>query len=188
MDPISHVLFPALILLAVNIDSKKVFSLLPLAIVPDLDGFFGLWAHRVVFHNFIFVLLIPFIIFLIIRYKFPEKLNYVYIGWFFLISHLVLDLESGFAFFWPFSMKAPYFSFEITTDTTGLIPKLFFDFNYGITSRAPEYTGEGSFLTPATSLILVLVFLSLFMNRKQVLNFFKDFKKFLLEKLSILKK
>jgi len=188
MDPVFHAVIPALVLLSVNIDSKKVFALLPLALTPDLDGFFGLWAHRVVFHNFIFVLLVPLIILLIVRKKFPEKLSFVYVGWFYLISHLILDLQGGFAFLWPFSSKAPYFSFEITTNTTGLIPRLFFDVNTGIASRAPEYSGEGSFLTPTASLILILLFLSVFMNRSGVLNFVKDFKKFSLEKLSSLKK
>ncbi len=187
MDPVFHVIIPALVMLAVNIDSRKVFLLLPIALTPDLDGFFGLWAHRVVFHNFIFVILIPLIIFLFVRKKYPEKLSFVSIGWFYLISHLVLDLQGGFAFFWPFSSKAPYFSFEITTDTTGLIPRLFFHLNTGIASKAPEYTGEGSFLTPTASLILILIFLSVFMNRKEVFSFVKNFKKFLLEKLSLLK-
>jgi len=182
MDPVTHALIPALILLALNTNSKKVFSLLPLAIFPDLDSFFGLWAHRVVFHNFLFVLLIPLAFFLYVRKYYPKKLEYIYIGWFFLISHLILDLQGGFSFFWPISRKAPYISPELSVDMTGSFPRFILDVDYGLASSSPEFTG-GYLIASSTFLILFLIIFSAVINREQVISFIEDFTDFLLEKL-----
>ncbi|MFW5927718.1 MAG: hypothetical protein ACOCSL_00850 [Thermoplasmatota archaeon] len=81
MDPVFHVIVLALVLLAVKIGPKKVLLLFPVALFPDLDGFLD-WAHRLIFHNLIIVMLIPLIISLFVRKKYPKKLNFVYIGWF----------------------------------------------------------------------------------------------------------
>ncbi|MFO7992182.1 MAG: metal-dependent hydrolase [Thermoplasmata archaeon] len=168
MDPVSHALFPALILIALGIDRTKIVSLLPFAVIMDFDAFLGLWAHRVVFHNFIFSITLPFAAFLMVRYYHPKYLQSVYIAWFFLISHLILDLQGGFAFLWPFSEKAPYFSMEMVTNMEASgFPKVFLNIDYGYASNAPEFYG-GSLITPGSFLILIIIGISLIANRKTV--------------------
>ncbi len=183
MDPVSHALFPALILIALGIDRTKIISLLPFAVIMDFDAFFGLWAHRVVFHNFIFSITLPFVVFLSVRYYKPKYLQSVYIAWFFLISHLILDLQGGFAFLWPFSNKAPYFYMELLTnmESSGL-PKVFLNIDYGYASTAPAFTG-GSLITPGSFLILIIIGISLIANRRTVGAFVRDFIKDWADKL-----
>ncbi len=183
MDPVSHALFPALALLALGVDSKKVVTLLPFAILPDFDTVFGLWAHRVVFHNFIFVILIPLIIFLFVRERYADKIRWVIVGWFFLVSHLILDLQSGFALLWPFSSKAPYISLGITTNLAGTFPTFGLQLDYGLSTRAPELTGEATLMPPQAFLLILLVSLSVLIQRENVMTFLKNFRKFLLDRL-----
>lgn len=183
MDPTLHVLIPMLLLMALGYEHKRVLALVPLAVLPDLDVAFGLWAHRIVFHNFIFIIIIPLLAFLYIRKRYPDKLYNVIIGWFYLGSHLILDLEEGFAFFWPFSFKAPYFYFEILTDTTYTLPRIFFNLDFGIAPSPPDYIGIGNILVPEAFLILLLTSISLILNRKKVKAFLVEFENFYLEAL-----
>ena len=59
MDPAQHLVLPLLFLLALRVDTRTAVLLAPLAILPDFDAAFGL--HRAAFHNFIFVIVLPFL-------------------------------------------------------------------------------------------------------------------------------
>lgn len=183
MDPVSHILFPALVALSLKFDPKKVFSLLPFAILPDLDVIFGLSAHRVLFHNFIFVIVLPLVVFIYIRKEAPGKLSWMGMGWFFLISHIILDLQSGFSFFWPISRKAPYISLEVGAEMGAIFPRISLILDYGIASGPPEFTGEATILPATTFLVVLLVSFGAIVNRKKVISFSKDFINFCLDKL-----
>ena len=118
MDPIMHILLPLLILLALRIDAKKAVLFAPLAILPDFDAFLG--AHRMVFHSFIPVVVLPIALILYSKYKRPEWMLSALLVQFYLASHVVLDL-GGVSFLWP-----------ITTDMFYMDPELRFNLQGGI--------------------------------------------------------
>ena len=51
MDPLMHLVFPLLFLLAMKMEPKKALLFAPIAILPDFDALFGL--HRALGHSFI---------------------------------------------------------------------------------------------------------------------------------------
>lgn len=183
MDPVSHILFPTLVALSLNFNTNKVLTLLPFTVLPDLDVIFGLPAHRVLFHNFIFVLVLPLVVFLYIRKRAPDKLSWVGIGWFFLVSHLILDLQSGFSFLWPIFKEAPYFSMKVGAKMGSFLPRFWVTLDYGLSSGAPEFTGEATILPKTTFLISLLVLFGIFINKDEVFTFLKKYINFYLEKL-----
>ncbi len=90
MDPFFHVLVPVLAVLALrpDLDRRMVVMLSPLTLVADLDWFFS--AHRYLFHNVFFVVVVAGIV-----YAASQKNHTVgLLALFFLASHLVLDLTA----------------------------------------------------------------------------------------------
>ncbi|MFO7792807.1 MAG: hypothetical protein R6W73_07515 [Candidatus Saliniplasma sp.] len=121
MDLFAHITIPLLILLALRINTRKVLLMLPLAVVPELDVFFG--YHRLLFHNIFIVFLLPLIWALFI-YKYKEEwFGYAWIALFFLSSHLLLDITNGVAIFYP--VLSTFYSVQVSIylqNFIGIIP------------------------------------------------------------------
>jgi hypothetical protein len=128
MDPLMHLLLPILFLLALRIDTKKVLLFAPLAILPDFDAAFNL--HRAVFHSFIPVVILPVGLILYSRVKRPDWMLSALLVFFYLASHVVLDL-GGVAFAWPFTTDMLFFDPEVTFNMQGGI-NFGFHLTYGV--------------------------------------------------------
>src|SRR3989344_2746200 len=98
MEPIMHFLIPLLIMLVAfpKINKKIVIPLALLALTPDLDFFID-FTHRYLFHSIFFPIIISLII-----YFFSKKLQIALISFYYITSHLILDLATGaVALLWP---------------------------------------------------------------------------------------
>ena len=115
VEPIAHYLIPTLILLAFlpQVDRKLILRLSSLAIIPDFDFFMG---HLYIFHNLLFAVGIPAII-----YFYSKNKQTFLIAFFFLGSHLLLDtFGPGVGFFYPFYDRLFRFDFFLyTSPATG---------------------------------------------------------------------
>lgn len=125
MDTFAHVAIPLLILLALKVDTRKAVIMLPLAVVPDLDLFFR--GHRMLFHNVFVLIFIPLIITLLIMNYRPRYTEYAWIGMFYLIAHLILDLGDGVALLYPLTTDFYQISTNLYVNFWGPIPYPFFD-------------------------------------------------------------
>ena len=104
--PILHLLIPVIVLRLLKVDKKLVFFLSPLALLPDLDIITPL--HRILFHNLLFVLIIPLIVTLLVKKFFPSQHSSkkIYLISFLMLSlHLMLDLAGGTAYLYPLSSQ-----------------------------------------------------------------------------------
>ena len=102
MEPLMHFIIPLLILLVAfpRMDKRMAVGLTFLALVPDMDFFIG-FTHRFLFHSIFFVLGLSLII-----YFFSKSLQVSLISFYYLMSHLILDLTTGaIALFWPFYQR-----------------------------------------------------------------------------------
>ena len=93
-----HFIIPLLILLVAfpRIDKKLAVGLAFLTLVPDMDFFID-FTHRSLFHNIFFPVLLSLMIYMLSR-----SLKVFWISFYYLMSHLVLDLTVGkVALFWP---------------------------------------------------------------------------------------
>jgi len=166
MDPLMHVLLPLLFLLALRIDTKKVILLAPLAILPDFDAAFNL--HRAVFHSFIPVVILPVGLILYSRVKRPDWMLSALVVFFYLASHVVLDL-GGVAFAWPFTTDMLYFDPEVTFNMQGGI-NFGFHLQYGmkpfVEMTTTDFLSETGFAIMFLGMLVVAVF------RKEAKNAF----------------
>lgn len=93
-----HFILPLLILSVAfpKIDKRISIPLALLALTPDLDFFID-FTHRFLFHSIFF----PIIISLIIYFS-SKNLQIALISFYYIISHLVLDMATGaIALLWP---------------------------------------------------------------------------------------
>ncbi len=161
-----HVLLPLLFLLALRIDTKKVILLAPLAILPDFDAAFNL--HRAVFHSFIPVVILPVSLILYSRVKRPDWMLSALVVFFYLASHVVLDL-GGVAFAWPFTTDMLYFDPEVTFNMQGGI-NFGFHLQYGmkpfVEMTTTDFLSETGFAIMFLGMLVVAVF------RKEAKNAF----------------
>jgi membrane-bound metal-dependent hydrolase YbcI (DUF457 family) len=114
MEPILHIIIPALTLLAMfpKIDRMLVLKLLPLTVLLDFDFFMG---HRFLFHNIFFVLAVSGVAYMLFKNK---RLVFL-IALFFLSSHIILDMsDPGVGLLYPVYDKLISFNFIITTSPT----------------------------------------------------------------------
>ncbi|GEM_PF-954802 len=130
MDTAAHIMIPLIILLALRVDTRKVLLMLPFAVVMDLD-FFIPGAHRMVFHNVWIVVIIPVLVILYLDRFYPKYRSYGLIAFFYLLSHLVLDLADGVALLYPFVTDFYYFEAEMFFQFIGPVPIPDFSINYG---------------------------------------------------------
>lgn len=87
----SHIFIPLAILFIfsgkLKLDQKKILILSFFGILPDADAY--IFIHRASFHN-IFILIIPILIFIIIKNKEISGIIAFY-----LMSHIILDIFNG---------------------------------------------------------------------------------------------
>jgi hypothetical protein len=161
MDPVMHILLPLLILLALRIDTRKALLFAPLAILPDFDAFLGL--HRVVFHSFIPVLVVPMGLILYSKFKRPEWMLGALLVQFYLASHVALDL-GGVSFFWPFTKEMFYMDPELGFNMQG---GLNFDWHFRIGFMDYREMAETDFIAESTFGFLILIAIAAVMYRRE---------------------
>ena len=161
MDPVMHLLLPLLILLALRIETRSVLLFAPLAILPDFDAFLGL--HRVVFHSFIPVIVIPVALILFAKYKRSEWMLSALLVQFYMASHVALDM-GGVVFLWPFTMDMFYLDPQLRFNMQG---GLNFDWSleYGVTEY--QKMGETDFIAESTFGFLMLIAIAAVIYRRE---------------------
>ncbi|MFH1834927.1 MAG: hypothetical protein ABH851_01925 [Methanobacteriota archaeon] len=87
MEPLIHLILPLLSILVFfpELDKRKVYSLLPFAVIHDIDFFFG----HAIFHNIFFLAFFGFIVYPISK----KNRETTFIAVYYWASHLVLDLQ-----------------------------------------------------------------------------------------------
>lgn len=155
-----HLLLPILFLLALRIDTKKVLLFAPLAILPDFDAAFNL--HRAVFHSFIPVVILPVGLILYSRVKRPDWMLSALLVFFYLASHVVLDL-GGVAFAWPFTTDMLYFDPEVTFNMQGGI-NFVFHLHYGVKPYVEMTTTDFLSETGFAMIFLAVLVAAVFRN------------------------
>jgi len=163
MDPVMHLLLPLLILLALRIETRPVILLAPLTILPDFDAFFGL--HRVVFHSFIPVIVIPIALILYSKFRRPEWMLTALIVQFYLASHVALDL-AGVAFLWPFTTDMFYIDPDLRFNMQGGIN---FEWHFSAGIMPYEKMGETEFIAESTFGFLALIVIAAVVYRREAI-------------------
>ena len=156
-----HLLLPLLILLALRIETRPVILLAPLTILPDFDAFFGL--HRVVFHSFIPVIVIPIALILYSKFRRPEWMLTALIVQFYLASHVALDL-AGVAFLWPFTTDMFYIDPELGFNMQG---GLNFEWHFKAGIRDYQEMAETDFIAESTFGFLALIVIAAVVYRHE---------------------
>jgi len=132
-SPFDHIFIPVAILLLfskkLKLNPGEVIGFSFFAVLPDIDGiYFGsIPLHRVLFHN-IFIVIIPFLLFILAK----NKREVFGIICFYLTSHLILDLFTGGIFlFYPVYNNVFFARVELLLSHDSFIPAL----EYGISNR-----------------------------------------------------
>lgn len=125
----NHVFIPVAILLIfskeLKFDPRKILFLSFFAVLPDADAIF--LPHRAVLHN-VLILLIPLLLFILVKSK-REVFGIIF---FFLASHLLLDLfDGGIFLFYPFYDSVFYAHIELLFTMDTIKPVL----DYGISDH-----------------------------------------------------
>ncbi len=186
MDTITHLIIPFLVLLALRVDAKKAVLMLPFAVIIDIDIFIP-GVHRMLLHNIFVVIVIPAIILLYLDRYHPEYKEYGLIAFFYLGSHLLLDLGEGMALFYPLSTDFFHIEAMLTSQYWNSIPLPSIYLDYGITSASEiTYIAEDQTAAeiaahdvPITRLPLSLVLTVLFgagLYYKRSANFLREMK------------
>lgn len=166
MESIMHFIIPLLILLVAfpRINRKLAVCLAFLALVPDLDFFID-FTHRFLFHNIFFPVILSSII-----YLFTRNLKIFWISFYYLMSHLILDLTVGkVALFWPVYQKL--IEVIITLDSKW---KFVFDINtYPLKSIEEHMTKYSSYFFTQEGVFVILLIIIIFW-----VSYWKDIKKF----------
>lgn len=117
MEPIFHIILPALLLMVLfpRFSKKKIIIMaVVIEVLMDIDNYVNHY-HRILTHNIFYIALLAIIFYFLINKQFSYMA--IYYG----LSHLILDLWAfGVAFLWPFvnytfamdinaSMANPYF-------------------------------------------------------------------------------
>jgi len=204
MDTFAHIAIPLLILLALRVDTRKVLLMLPFSVVMDLDYLFMM--GRQLFHNIFVGILIPLIVMIYIDKKHPKYREYGFIAFFFLLSHMILDLGEGIALLYPIVTDFYYFEMELFFQFIGPIPIPDISLDMGVilaedTVAAGEEIGaaEGAARYPSVSNISSGLFLTIavaalmyyqksFTFLEEVWNLLVDIKDHFFEKLASIKK
>jgi len=151
MEPIFHIVIPALLLMVLFPKLNK-FHVVIIAIIMellmDLDHFMPGY-HRIFTHNIFWILILTLLAYYIISKK--VGLMVLFYG----ISHLILDLwHFGIAFLWP--LVSLLFAFDINASS---INPYFFSFEFKIFSfdqlKTAEYTSYYMTQWGASTLILI---------------------------------
>lgn len=125
----NHVFIPLVILLIfskeLRLDTRMVLALSFFALLPDVDAV--ILPHRAVLHN-VFVLIIPSLLFILVKSR-REIFGIIF---FYLASHLILDMFNGGIFlFYPFYNNVFFAHAELLFTQNSFIPVL----DYGISTH-----------------------------------------------------
>ncbi|MAG21716.1 MAG: hypothetical protein CL943_00225 [Candidatus Diapherotrites archaeon] len=152
MDAALHLALPFIFLVLAGVNKKHALMLLPLAILPDLGRFLYI---RKGFHSFFFIFAVLVALYLIVvamkRKKHAKEL--LAIGAFYLFAHLLLDLGSFMALFYPFSGQT--YALQARIVLVDLIPTLILGMEQGGLSELEQ--GIGGVLSEQGLGVLVLV-------------------------------
>lgn len=124
-----HIFIPLVILLIfsdkLKLDQKKIIILSFISILPDADAF--IFIHRAFLHNIFVLLIVPLLIFVIIK-----DIKIYGIISFYLMSHLILDIFNGGIFlFYPLYDNVFFSRIEVWFNNGYMIYVL----NYGISEK-----------------------------------------------------
>ena len=162
-----HFILPLLIILVAlpKVDKRLIVGLAFLTFVPDLDFFIG-FNHRFLFHNIFFAGLLSSIIYIISR-----NIKVFWISFYYLMSHLILDLTVGkVALFWPFYQRL--IEIIITLNSKW---KFVFDINtYPLKSIEEHMVKYPSYFFTQEGIFIMLLFLAML-----IIAYRKEIKKFL---------
>jgi len=150
----NHVFIPVAILLIfskeLKLDPRKILILSFFAVLPDADAIF--LPHRAVLHNFLFVV-IPLLLFILVKSR-REVFGIIF---FFLTSHLLLDLfDGGIFLFYPFYDGVFFAHIELLFTMDTIKPVL----DYGISDRIMN-NGRGEPMISSENIgtaVLLMVF------------------------------
>lgn len=125
----NHVFIPFVILFLfsnkLRLNPGKALALGFFGVLPDVDAIF--LPHRALFHN-VFVLIIPLLLFIFVKGR-REMFGIIF---FYLASHLILDLfDGGIFMLYPVYNKVFFAQAELWFRNDSFIPLL----NYGIAER-----------------------------------------------------
>lgn len=156
----SHIFIPITILLIfsnrLKLDPKKIVILSFFGILPDLDAY--IFIHRAFLHN-IFILVIPILIYLIIK-----DLQTYYIVSFYLASHIILDIFNGGVFlFYPFYDNVFFSRIELLFSDGNIISSIY----YGINDKIVPIGRKEAMITSenvGTIILLIIITLSLYIR------------------------
>jgi len=161
MDPLIHILVPSIILLALGIERKKVLIYSPMALLPDLMYFTQF--HRNLSNSFVFFALVSAVLYLVLKKKGAAK-----ICAFFLLSHVILDINGYSAIFYPI---LPHY-FMLRADAvynrfTGL------NLSIGIDVRTEvAYVYDSYLLATNTFLFVLVLLIALFyVDRQKIIKY-----------------
>jgi len=196
MDTAAHIMIPLIILLALRVDTRKVLLMLPFAVVMDLD-FFIPGAHRMVFHNVWIAVIIPILVILYLDRFYPEYRSYGLIAFFYLLSHLVLDLAEGIALLYPILTDFYYFEAEMFFQFIGPVPIPDFSINYGVilaeetqivgeTMTAGDTATQYASVSEVSSGLFLTLIVAASMYYEKSFNFLKEIWKLLVDIISYL--
>jgi len=163
-----HFIIPLLILLVAfpKINKKIVIALAFLALVPDLDFFID-FTHRFLFHSIFFPIIISLII-----YFFSKNLQMALISFYYLISHLILDLTTGsIALFWPLYQKL----IEIDISLNSWWQFVFSIKTYPLSRIEEHMINYPSYFFTIEGILVMLLFVIMLVTayNKEIANFFK---------------
>ncbi|MEM3342182.1 MAG: hypothetical protein QW728_05770 [Thermoplasmata archaeon] len=156
MDTVFHIIIPLLAALAVlkgPKDRRTAILLSPLAVLPDIDAFAG--PHRVWAHNFLVVTVMPlsFILFAYLRKK--EWLKGGFLALFYLTTHILFDIDSGIAYFWPLIDGAFLIQIPVQAEFEGSIPSIKFPCRFEYIESGPPPLTEAYIMSPWAAMLAV---------------------------------
>src|SRR3989344_3625177 len=168
MEPIMHFLIPLLILLVVypKVNKKLAIPLALLALTPDLDFFID-FTHRFLFHSIFFPIIISLTI-----YFLSKNLQIALISFYYLISHLVLDMATGsIALFWTLYQKL----IEIDISLNSWWQFVFSIKTYPLSRIEEHMINYPSYFFTIEGILVMLLFVIMLVTayNKEIANFFK---------------
>jgi len=151
MESLFHIVVPTLILLVAGLPFYDVLMLSPLSVLVDLDHW--LVTHAT-FHN-LFLPLLALIVFRKNRQK-------AFIAAFFLVSHLLFDLNYGLALFYP--LDTTYYTLDVnaTAYPQNTLPKLHVEFHTSPLAASAGRLYEQTWLSSPMFWMVVLLSLALY--------------------------
>ncbi|MCE8426174.1 MAG: metal-dependent hydrolase [Candidatus Methanoperedens sp.] len=146
----THVFIPVAILLIfskeLKFDPRNILILSFFALLPDADAIF--LPHRAMLHN-ILMIVIPFLLFILVKSK-REIFSIIF---FFLASHLLLDLfDGGIFLFYPFYDSVFFARVELLFTMETIKPVL----DYGISDQIMN-NGRGEPMISSENIVVAFL-------------------------------